>query len=213
MSISELILYRDQLEKYVNNDTYEEELITDILSKLFLFPITVDYLKSTKIGLVLQTIKNKYVKEKAGQEAKRLLNKWRDECKKPSDDKNNTNNKAGMPPKSSSKSSLSNTSSSSSTTSSLSTSSSSLEQDLPNFEDGFIEENYSNKLKENRKKIYELFIDVLKLSVIEDFARVVASEIETALNLNYNADNEKQAYLAKAKSLIFNLKNNEVSIY
>lgn len=198
MSAAEVQLFRTSLEKHVASETYEENMILDILEKLFVFPITVEILKTTKIGQVLQEIKSKFADKKAGSEARRLISKWKEECKKPGDKEKEK--KVGAAPSSVKKDKKDSPVTSADSESTFDDNDTSYSEDKV------------NQLPPGRKKIFELLTSSLKINVIEEFASFVAFDIEQALNQNLNFERDQRGYIAKAKTLTFNLKNNEVSL-
>jgi hypothetical protein len=74
---SEILIFRQSLEKAMEaHGGDEKERILDILKSLKLLTLTPEIIKSTKIGLSVNTIKKKYDGE-VGRLAKELVQIWR----------------------------------------------------------------------------------------------------------------------------------------
>jgi hypothetical protein len=76
---TEVVGYRTVLEKALESDDAQEE-IKDVLKALKAFPITIDILRRTKIGLTIQELKKKHAGDNIGAESKGLLSKWKKDC-------------------------------------------------------------------------------------------------------------------------------------
>jgi len=74
--------YKTSLEKALagesGDDISNQETISSILTFLEEFPMTIDLLRSTLIGHVLNNIKKKYSSEAVGTRAKVLITKWKE---------------------------------------------------------------------------------------------------------------------------------------
>lgn len=56
-----------------------------------------------------------------------------------------------------------------------------------------------------------LFVTSFKIQINEEVAKFLSFNIEASIYQLHNAERDPKAYLAKAKTLAFNLKKNEVS--
>lgn len=72
-------IYHD-LNKALTSENNEEERVTDILNELMKIPISIEILREVKIGQLLQKVKSQFADSSLGNEAKKLLNKWRKDC-------------------------------------------------------------------------------------------------------------------------------------
>lgn len=79
---TELIRLQEELEKATKDGS--KERIKDIIVALREIPVTLALLKEIRVSKNLLTIKEQYESDEVGTEAKSLLNKWREDCKKQS---------------------------------------------------------------------------------------------------------------------------------
>ena len=56
------------------------------------------------------------------------------------------------------------------------------------------------------------FVSSFKLQINEEVAKFLSFNIEASIYQLHNAERDPKAYLAKAKTLAFNLKKNEVCV-
>jgi hypothetical protein len=87
--VSEIILHRSTLEKLLPKDDNleDEERMKDVLNALLELQMTVEILKETNIGQILQDIKNKFPEAPVGLLAKKVIAKYRKDCKGPEEPK------------------------------------------------------------------------------------------------------------------------------
>jgi hypothetical protein len=82
---TELNQHRENLEKLISADSDEvrsnEERINDLLKVLSDVSMTIELLKETNIGQTLQDIKNKFPDLPVAILAKKVIAKWRKDCK------------------------------------------------------------------------------------------------------------------------------------
>jgi hypothetical protein len=67
--------------KEENKPVENEERITDLLNVLMDFSMTIDLLRETNVGQILQDIKNNFPDSSIGNLAKKVIAKWRKDCK------------------------------------------------------------------------------------------------------------------------------------
>lgn len=83
--VAEINQHRVNLDKLLTGDSDEissnEERITDLLKVLNDVPMTIELLKETNVGQTLQDIKNKFPELPIGALAKKVITKWRKDCK------------------------------------------------------------------------------------------------------------------------------------
>lgn len=81
----DILQLKEKLDKLVDQDTVEEEAIVDILKTLRTMPITLELLRTTKIGQTLQEVKKKGASAAtASKTAKELIAQWKKDCSTPS---------------------------------------------------------------------------------------------------------------------------------
>jgi len=59
-------------------------------------------------------------------------------------------------------------------------------------------------------QVMNLFVSAFKLQINEEVAKFLSFNMEASIYQLHNAERDYKAYLAKAKTLAFNLKKNEV---
>lgn len=216
---AEILLLRSSIEKALDGGGGEQE-ISDMLKALEAAGVTLELLRSTKIGVAVANVRKKFPSGAAGNLAKDLIAKWRDLVPAKTD---------GM---SRSSTGTSNASTSSSTVSAgeiaatlskLTTVGGSTANARAAAESAAAtaaaEQNSTTcgdprymELPAHRKKIVDLLAEKLKMSTTD--ANVVAAEfmactIENGIHDMFDSDTDKANYATKARSLVFNLKSNE----
>ena len=86
---TEISQHKVNLDKIISEETQAnaQERVTDLLNVLIEFPMTIEVLKETGIGQTLQDIKSKFNDSSIGALAKRVIAKWRKDCKTQEDNK------------------------------------------------------------------------------------------------------------------------------
>ena len=217
---AEILLLRGSIEKALDGGGGEQE-VSDMLKALEGAGVTLELLRSTKIGVTVANVRKKFPSGAAGNLAKDLIAKWRDLVPAKTD---------GM---SRSSTGLSNASTSSTvsageiaaTLSKLTTvgatanARAAAESAAAAAAAAAYEQNNTTsgdprymELPAHRKKIVDLLAEKLKMSTTD--ANVVAAEfmactIENGIHEMFDSDTDKSNYATKARSLVFNLKSNE----
>lgn len=77
---TEIIQLKNSLEKAMSDESSSHDSIKDMLNALHKVEISVDLLKTTKIGQTIQDVKKKYAGEELSNQAKALITKWKRDC-------------------------------------------------------------------------------------------------------------------------------------
>ena len=203
---TEMSTLRLSLEKAL--EAGENETVLDILKALEKLPISIELLKSTKIGNALQDAKKKLVEAEAGVAAKNLIAKWKKDC-----EAQLAASKSKNVEKAAEKSS-----SSASTTPSIARSSSC------DIEDEAADDLYDdlspirktvriqtlNVFFANFGQIMDMFTQCFKLNANTSISKFLAFNVESSIDALHSSLKDQKLYVNKAKSLAFNLKKNEV---
>ena len=186
---------RKSLEKYINQEDQNEKIF-DILNILENENLTAKLIKESKLGKIVNQVKEKFdkVSNDISNKAKNILIQWKkiiEHGNHSSNDKHSIHHKIDSANFNTDTSAIGN------------------QNDLD-----------LNKLKATiemlptiRKSIYQIFYNLLIDSTDNYHAISIAIQIEDALNQQSCNDASSKNYSNKAKSLLFNLKKNDVSIF
>eukprot|EP00981_Chlorochromonas_danica_P006045 scaffold1263_cov170-Ochromonas_danica.AAC.9 len=224
----QLFGFRHSLEKALESDVFEEEQFHDILQALEKVPIDVDVLKQTGIVQPLQTLKKKYSEKEIGIKAKDLLARWKKDCLVGASTREvEAKRKVVLPMEVNAKveasrhivkvvggdkksgSTTTSTSFASSSSSQASSSGAALSLRTKSEDEEWDDDGYFKNLAVTRQKILKLLSENLQASAPTNIANFVATNVEASLHNLHHAERDNRNYLAKAKSLMYNLKTNE----
>jgi len=199
---AEVVRIRASLEKGLDNNAGEQE-IEDKLRALESVGMTLELLRSTKVGVTVAAARKKFPESVVGNLARDMINKWKELVPA----------KASSSSSSSSSSSLSSEAAASKITA-INTKpapSASSQESSSTSEKAASDPRY-DALTASRKKIVDLLAEKLKLSCTDNNSAVadfMACSIESGINSLFDSESDKANYASKVRSLMFNLKSNE----
>lgn len=207
-AVIELQNLRKSLEKLISNSDNgnSEEAITDVLTAIQKVPINIEILRESQIGSVLQETRSKFAEGNIGKLAKRILIQWKKDCSVAADKSTSVDEATASSMKTSDNAQP--------------TKKSNDPNDAPDpptiakvasiSEDDYWADDHDAQLSNTRRKILETLTEALKLSAKDSIAKFIAQNIECSLNALHPEHVDAKPYIAKAKSLSYNLKSNEV---
>jgi len=211
---SEVLTLRSTIEKALESDASAQE-IGEMVTALSELEMTIELLRSTKVGLTIAAVRKKFPDSQVGNLARDMIAKWKELV--PSKTSSSTNNSSSSS-NSSNNNAVSTATVSKLTTISASTSTMSASATLTTGGGGESGSAQScsdpryESLPAHRKKIVDLLSEKLKMSTTDSdiiVAEFMACTIESGIHNMFNSDTDKTGYATKARSLMFNLKSNE----
>lgn len=194
---AELMQLRLDLDKALSSDASVED-VNDMIRALSEVDMTLDMLRSTKIGVTVAAVKKKFPDSDAGNLARDMIAKWK--CLVPARTEVASSNLSEAAKVATKLTTIVTTSS---------TKSSNADDDDKGQSSN--DPRY-DALSEARKKIVVLLGSKLKMSTTESNASIadfMACTIEAGIHNMFDAETDKANYATKVRSLVFNLKSNE----